>query len=204
LKKKHPGQNLRATACALLNLALAGASRQAQARPVSFVHRTLLCQSLIVTSDTALSSTNLDPHAQGLSQAIRLTDMSRQRTIVLPIFQNFSPNKNLHGKKVLDGLVWAFECGAGPSGQPYVKLLWSCTNPDAATCSPAEDVDDEWRALYDSSGHHLPAEPRYLTSSDKRKIGHLGLWHFLMHDGLHRNGGFTYFYKQVEPNGHIR
>jgi len=188
----------------LLILLVASHQMRAEERPLSFVQRTLLCKSLIVTSSTRLSSTNDDFNAQGLSQVIQLTDTLKHRTIILPIFQHYSQTKSLPGKKVLDGLVWAFECTVAPSGQPYVMLLWGCTNPDAETCSTAQDAAGEWRALYDSSGHHLPVDPRNLSSSDEKKIRHLGLWSFFIRSDVNKNGGVTYFYKQGDRNSHIR
>jgi len=64
--------------------------------------------------------------------------------------------------------------------------------------------DNEWYALYDRQGYSLPADPRTMMPADQRRIKQLGLWQHFMSDNLDKNGGFTYFYKQGDPNGHVR
>lgn len=83
---------------------------RADERPRWFVHRVLDCGSIRVTSDTKLLDRTdvLDP--RGLSQRVRLTDMSTHRSVTLPIFQRMSRSRGSQGRNILDGLVWAFEC----------------------------------------------------------------------------------------------
>jgi hypothetical protein len=185
-----------ATVCAMHKL-------KANEARISHAHRTLDCGSITVASDTQLAITNDDLDAQGLSQVIRLTDMNSRRSVALPLFQDWSRNKDLHGQKALNGLVWAFDCVTARSGAPYVELFWSCTNPYAETCESAMSIRDEWMALYDKLGHSMPTDPRNMTQADERCIKRLGLWQSLMREDIEGSGGFTYFTKQVSPNGHI-
>jgi hypothetical protein len=172
--------------------------------PVSLVHRSLACGSITVSADTLLSSPNDDPDVQGLRQTIRLTDVSKQRSFNLPLFQHWSKNERLHGQKVLDGLIWGFQCATTKFNETYIILFWSCKNPDAKSCEESMSIRDEWTAAYDKCGNHLPADPTNMTKVDEERIKRLGLWPFFERPDLDRTGGFTYFYDQVAPNGHIR
>lgn len=198
-------QSLKQFASALLLCEIGLLSEaSACALPVSFVHRTLDCGSISVTSDTQLASLNDVFEAQGLDQTVRLTNVSPHESVTLPIFQHWSRSKKLDGRMVLDGLVWAFECVTSTSGETYVKLLWSCSNPEAKTCEEAMSIRDEWTSFYDRHGRPLPADPRNMTPADEQHIRQLGLWPSFIQDDLDRDGGLTYFYKQIAPNGHIR
>jgi len=121
-----PRQSLKPTLVAGLYFALSFTIQNAVATeaPVSHVHRTLACGPVTVISDTLLSSPNNDADTQGLSQSITLTDVSRKLSFALPLFQHWSKNNRLK-KKVLDGLVWAFQCARSRSGEIYIILLWS-------------------------------------------------------------------------------
>jgi hypothetical protein len=202
---KSPERSGRQAALLLL-LGMAGAFQNALAntQPVKFVHRILDCGAITVTSDTQLASHDDDLTAQGISQIIRPADLSDNRTVTLPIFQHWSKDKDLQGAKILDGLVWAFGCAMSRSGEPYVELFWSCTNPYAKTCQAAMDLDNEWEALYDRHGHSIPADPNNMTMADERRVKQLGLWQSFIQNDLDKNGGFTYFSVQVDRNGHIR
>lgn len=113
----------RIAASLLLSVALSELENtKAKESPTSVVHRVLDCGLLSVTSDAKLAASNDDLDAQGLSQITRLTDMSMHRSVTLPIFQHWSRDKDLQGRKILDGLVWAFECVILPSGKTYVML----------------------------------------------------------------------------------
>lgn len=176
----------------------------ANERPRWFVHRVLECGSVRVTSDTKLLDRNDVLEPRGLSQRIRLTDMSTHRSVTLPIFQRISKSKRSDGRNILDGLVWAFDCATSSSGETYVMLEWSCTNPDSKTCQSAMDIRDEWDEFFDRHGNPLPDNPWKVTPADVQRIKQLGLWPTFIQNDLDKTGGFTYFYKQVDPNGHIK
>lgn len=206
MKGNRPAQNSRrAIFCAILYLfTTITLTTTANERPTRFVHRTLSCGSVQVTSDTLLLDLNDNLEARGLSQEIRLTDLSARRSVALPLFQRWTADRELHRRKLLDGLIWAFECVTAHSGRSYVMLLWACTNPRSKTCEAAMTIQDEWKAFYDNQGRPLPPDPRNVTPADEEKIKHLGLFSPYIQDNLERDGGFTYFYKQVAPNGHIQ
>jgi len=66
------------------------------------------------------------------------------------------------------------------------------------------DIRDEWDEFYDRHGNPLPDNPYKVTPADVQRIKQLGLWPTFIQNDLDETGGLTYFYKQVDPNGHIK
>ncbi len=178
--------------------------RPSNAEQVLHMHRVLDCGAIVITADTRLMHPDDDFDPRGLAQTIRLQDVPTGHSVILPLFQHWSKNNKLHRSKALDGLVWAFESLTSKTGEVYVKLLWDCANPNATTCESAMDKRDEWIAAYDRFGHSIPVDPHAMRPSDQRHLESLGLWPAFIQGDLDKNGGYTYFFKQVDPKGHIR